>query len=194
MRPFSRILVGAFGIVCLAAAIAMSSTSGALAQTSNQMAPGAGAPPAIKQMALTDKQIGAVIAAQKEMNVITAKLSPTAQPDAKTMAQLEAVAKKNGFSSFDDYSNMVGNISLVLGGFDPATKKYIGADAAIKQQIAEVKADTKMSAQDKKEALAGLNQALNSPEPPIAAPGIASPAVFRARTAKRPEADGSHQR
>ncbi len=101
------------------------------------------------------------------MNVITEKLSPTAQPDAKIMAQLEAVAKKNGFSSFDDYGNVVGNISLVLGGFDPATKKYIGTDAATKQQIAEVKADTKMSAKDKKEALAGLNQALNAPEPPI---------------------------
>ena len=167
MRPFSRILVGAFGITCLAAAIATSSTGGALAQTSNQMTPGAGAPPAIKQMALTDKQIGAVIAAQKEMNVITEKLSPTAQPDAKIMAQLEAIAKKNGFSSFDDYNNVVGNISLVLGGFDPATKKYIGTEAAIKQQIAEVKADTKMSAKDKKGALAGLNEALNAPEPPI---------------------------
>jgi len=167
MRPFSRILVGASAIACLAAAIAISSTSGALAQTSNQMTPGAGAPPAIKQMALTDKQIGAVIAAQKEMNVITEKLSPTAQPDAKIMAQLEAIAKKNGFSSFDDYNNVVGNISLVLGGFDPATKKYIGTEAAIKLQIAEVKADTKMSAKDKKEALAGLNEALNAPEPPI---------------------------
>ena len=99
--------------------------------------------------------------------MITAKLSPTAQPDAKMMAQLEAVAKKNGFSSFDDYNNVVGNISLVLGGFDPATKKYIGTEAAIKAQIAEIKADTKMSAKDKKEALAGLNQALKAPEPPI---------------------------
>ena len=166
MRPFSRFLVSAFSFIFLAAAIAMLSASGAVAQT-NQMAPGAGAPPSIKQMALTDKQISGVIAAQKEMNVITAKLSPTAQPDAKTMAQLEAIAKKNGFASFDDYNNVVGNISLVLGGFDPATKKYIGTDAAIKAQIAEVKADTKMSAKDKKEALAGLNQALKAPEPPI---------------------------
>ena len=128
---------------------------------------GGGAPPPIKQVALTDKQITGVIAAQKEMNVLTAKLSPTAQPDAKTMAQLEAIAKKNGFASFDDYNNVVGNISLVLGGFDPATKKYIGTEAAIKAQIAEIKADTKMSAKDKKEALAGLNQALKAPEPPI---------------------------
>src|SRR5277367_3105373 len=107
---FSRVLVSAFGITFLAAGIAMFSTSGVLAQASNQMAPGSGAPPAIKQLALTDKQVSGVIAAQKEMNVITAKLSPTAQPDAKTMGQLEAIAKKNGFASFDDYNNVVGNI------------------------------------------------------------------------------------
>ena len=163
---FSRILVSAFSITFLAAAMATFSAGGAVAQT-NQMAPGGGAPPPIKQVALTDKQVTSVIAAQKEMNVITAKLSPTAQPDAKMMAQLEAVAKKNGFSSFDDYNNVVGNISLVLGGFDPATKKYIGTEAAIKAQIAEITADTKMSPKDKKEALAGLNQALKAPEPPI---------------------------
>ena len=46
-------------------------------------------------------------------------------------------------------------------------QKYIGTEAAIKAQIAEIKADTKMSAKDKKEALAGLNQALKAPEPPI---------------------------
>ena len=55
---------------------------------------------------------------------------------------------------------MVDNISLVLSGFDPATKKYVGAEAVIKAQIAQVQADKKMSAKDKKEALADLNEAL----------------------------------
>ena len=62
---------------------------------------------------------------------------------------------------------MVDNISLVLGGFDPATKKYVGAEAVIKAQIAQVQADKKMSAKDKKEALADLNEALKSPPPAI---------------------------
>jgi hypothetical protein len=55
----------------------------------------------------------------------------------------------------------------VLGGFDPATKKYVGSDVVIKAQIAQVQADKKMSPKDKKEALADLNQALKSPAPPI---------------------------
>ena len=54
----------------------------------------------------------------------------------RSIAQLDGVAKKNGFASYDEYNNVVDNISLVLGGFDPATKKYVGAEAVIKAQIA----------------------------------------------------------
>ena len=69
------------------------------------------------------------------MDAITAKLSDT-KPDAKVTAQLEAVAKKNGFASYDEYNNVVDNISIVLAGFDPVSKKYVGSEAVIKAQIA----------------------------------------------------------
>ena len=62
---------------------------------------------------------------------------------------------------------MVDNISLVLGGFDPATKKFVGAETVLKAQVAQIQADKKMSAKDKKEALADLNEALKSPPPAI---------------------------
>jgi len=136
------------------------------------MAPAQAAPPptqqpAVKQMALTDKQIEGVLAAAKDMDAITAKLPDNAKPDPKITAQLEGVAKKNGFASYDEYNNVLDNISVVLAGFDPATKKYVGTETVIKAQIAQVQADKKMSAKDKKEALAELNDALKSPAPPI---------------------------
>ena len=121
----------------------------------------------MKQMALTDKQIAGVLAAQKDIDAIIEKLPENAKPDPKVVAQLEAVAKKNGFASYDEYTNVVENISLVLAGFDPATKKYVGSDAVIKSQIAQVEADKKMPAKDKKQALADLNEALKAPELPI---------------------------
>jgi hypothetical protein len=83
------------------------------------------------------------------------------------IAQLDGVAKKHGFASYDDYNNVVDNVSLVLGGFDPTTKKYVGNEAVIKSQIAQVEADKKMPAKDKKEALDELNQALKIPAPAI---------------------------
>jgi hypothetical protein len=144
--------------------------SGALAQAKQppaaaQAAPAQEAP--VKQMALTEKQVQGVLAAQKDMDAITDKLSENSKPDPKVTASLEAVAKKNGFASYDEYNSVVDNISLVLAGFDPATKKYVGSDAVIKAQIAQVQADTKMPAKDKKEALADLNEALKQPAPAI---------------------------
>jgi len=169
MRDFRRPLAASLSIVCLATGLAILSTGCALAQAkqapSNQIAQAQPAPPPLKQMALTDKQIDGVLAAQKDVDAITQKLPPNAAPSPKVVTQLDAVAKKNGFASYDAYNDVVDNITLVLSGFDPVSKKYVGFDAATKAQIAQVQADKKMSAKDKKDALASLNDALKSPPP-----------------------------
>jgi hypothetical protein len=99
--------------------------------------------------------------------MVSANLPENAKPDPKIAAQLEGVAKKNGFASYDEYSNVVDNITIVLTGFDSATKKYVGTETVIKAQIAQVQADKKMPRKDKKVALANLNDALKSPAAPI---------------------------
>src|SRR3984957_21310148 len=168
MREIVRPVAAALSIACLAA---LMSSSSALAQAKQQqMAPAQAAPmqqAPLKQIALTDKQIESVLAAQKDMDAITEKLPEDAKPDPKVTAQLDGVAKKNGFASYEEYNDVVGNISLVLGGFDPATKKYVGSEAVLKAQIAEIQADKEMSPKDKKDALADLNQALKAPAPTI---------------------------
>jgi hypothetical protein len=173
MREFIRPVATALSIACLTASLAAVST-GAFAQAKMAPAPSAQeqqAPPPVKQMALTDKQIEGVIASSKDMDAITDKLPENAKPDPKITAQLEAVAKKNGFASFDEYNDVTDNIGMVMAGFDPASKKYVGNEAVIKSQIAQVQADKKMTPKDKKEALADLNDALKSPAPPIANKG-----------------------
>ena len=171
MREFVRPVASALSIACFAASMAVMSAGAALAQAKQPPAPAAQATPpqqaTVKQIALTDKQIEAVLAAQKDMDAITGKLPEDAKPDAKIDAQLEGVAKKNGFASYEEYNNVIDNISMVLGGFDPATKKYVGSDVIIKAQISQVQADKKMCAKDKKESLADLNEALKYPTPPI---------------------------
>lgn len=172
MREFIRPVAVTLSIVCLAASMAVLSTGSALAQAMQknapaQAAPPPGQPPAVKQIALTDKQVDGVIAAAKDMDAITSKMPENGKPDPKINAQLEAVSKKYGFASYDDYNDVVDNIGIVMSGIDPATKKYVGGAAVIKAQIAQVQADKKMSAKDKKEALDDLNQALKAPEPTI---------------------------
>ncbi len=118
-------------------------------------------------MQLSEDQIKQYIAAQGDFSALMAEApqDPDAKPDAKFMAKLEAVAKKYKFANYDEFDVVAGNIALVLEGVDPKSKKYIGAAAAIKQQIAEVQANVKMAAPDKKEALDQLNDELKSITP-----------------------------
>jgi hypothetical protein len=172
MREFIRPLAITFSIACLAASMAALPTDSALAQAKGgQMAPPPAAapaqPPAVKQIALTDKQIQGVLAAAKDMDALSEKIPQNGNPDPKLIAQFEATAKKYGFASYDEYNTVVDNIGMVMSGIDSTSKKYVGNAAVIKSQIAELQADKKMSAKDKKEALDDLNQALKAPEPTI---------------------------
>jgi hypothetical protein len=176
MREIFRPAAFALSAACLALAMSAVSSGEVLAQAkqapSKQSAPAQAPPPAaeapaLKQIALTEKQIEGVLAAGKDVDAITDKIPDDAKPDPKVDTQLDAAAKKHGFASYDEYIAVVDNISLVLGGFDPATKKYVGADTVLKAQIAQIQADKKMPAKDKKEALADLNEALKSPPPAI---------------------------
>jgi hypothetical protein len=174
-----RHIAGAFGFSCLAVLIAILSTGEVLAQAkqapskqaapapAKQVAPPPAAEVPLKQIALTERQIEGALAAVKEMEPITEKLPEGGKPDPKIIAQLDDVARKHGFASYDDYNNVVDNISVVIAGFDPVSKKYVGPEAVIKAQIAQVQVDKKMPAKDKKEVLADLNAALKSPEPAI---------------------------
>ncbi len=129
----------------------------ALAQASRQQAPAA------KQLALTEKQIVALLAAQKDLDGFVA----AAGSNAAVLAQVNDVAKKHGFADYGDYTIVLDNIGLVMAGIDPATKTYVGPAAVIKQKIAAVQADKSLSAEDKKEALEELNARMASPLPAV---------------------------
>jgi hypothetical protein len=155
IRPFAAVVTVAF----LAVSGILASTNGAM--TEDQVVP------PVKQMALTKKQIEGVLAAQKEIDEINEKQSEKARPYLIVAEQLERVAKKNGFASYDEYTDVVDNISIALAGFDPATRKYIGSEAVLRAQIARVQADKNMPADNKTAALAELNTALKSPAPAV---------------------------
>lgn len=176
MRLPLRFIAAAIGTGCVALSLALVSGSGAYAQAKKaapakqaaQPAPAQQAPQ-IKQIALTDKQIEQLLAAQKDLDALADKMpdKPNAKPDPKLTAQIEDTAKKYGFASYAEYNDVVDNVGLVLSGFDPQTKSYVGPEAVIKAQIAQVQADTKLAAKDKKAALADLNAALKTPAPAI---------------------------
>jgi hypothetical protein len=163
MASLVRPLAAALALCCLPPLPPLLVPDAALAQTQP-----AGAPDEpLKQIALTEAQIQSYIAAAADIEPTLDKVpqSDSGQLDAKILAQLDAAAKKHQFASFQDYQDVAANIGLVMDGIDPQTKKYVGADVMLKKQIAEVQADAKMPAADKKQALAELNDALKSIDP-----------------------------
>jgi hypothetical protein len=85
----------------------------------------------------------------------------------KTTARLDAVARRNGLASYDEYKTVSENVGLVFGGIDIVTRKYVGKDALIKARIARVQADKKMSADAKEEALQDIKDDLQFPLPKV---------------------------
>jgi hypothetical protein len=156
-----------FSMVVLGLALAAPLTVIAVSQTVHAQDKSAQSQDETKQIPLTDQQIDGFLGAQKDIEAITSKLpdQDSEQPDPKVMAQLDAIAKKYKFANYAEFSDVGGNISLVFAGIDPETKKYIGAAAVIKKEIAEVQADKKLSPKDKKDQLDDLNSQLQSAEP-----------------------------
>lgn len=120
-----------------------------------------------RQVDLTEKQVQGFIAAQKPMTDATDKMQsgPSDKPDPKLQAELEAIAKKQGFKDLAEYDEVAATISMVMAGIDPETKQYIPADAAIRQQIKDIEADKSLPADERKQALEELNESLKAAQP-----------------------------
>jgi hypothetical protein len=161
--PLMRVTIRPF-VMALSLSLTAPLSFAALSQ--NVLAQEAASPDEVKQIALTDTQIDAFLAAQEDVEAIIAKVPEGDQSDPKVMEQLDAVAKKYKFANYAEYDDVAGNISLVMSGIDPDTKKYVGAEAVIKKEIASVENDKTMAPNDKKEQLEELRAALKSlPEP-----------------------------
>jgi hypothetical protein len=110
----------------------------------------------MKQIKLTEKYIQDFMAAAKDM----ANLNDDANPD-----QPEAIAKRNGFASLAEYEDVGMNISIIMSGIDPQTKKFTEPPEQIRKQIAALKADKSVPEGEKKDDLEELETALKTARP-----------------------------
>ena len=115
----------------------------------------------VKQIPLTPALIEQFVAAKKDIDTVLEKMPDgTDEPDPGTMSKLDAVAKKYKFAGYKDYDAVENNIGIVMAGIDPDAKRYIGVDAVIKKQVADIQADKQISAKDKKDTIDQLNATL----------------------------------
>jgi hypothetical protein len=126
--------------------------------------PGAATAQEVKQTKLTEKHIQGFMAASRDMTRLYDGADPD-KPDSKVDAQAAAVAKKNGFASLAEYDDASMNISMIMFGIDPQTKKFTEPPDQIKKQIAALKIDKSVSEAEKKEDLEELEAALKNAKP-----------------------------
>ena len=121
---------------------------------------------AVKQIPLTAKHVEGFIAAQKDMATVAEKMQGNSdKPDPKVQAELEAISKKHGFASFQEYDDVAANISMVMAGIDPQSRAFTEPKVAIQKEIDEVKGDTTIPEKEKKQMLEELAEALKSAQP-----------------------------
>jgi hypothetical protein len=80
-------------------------------------------------------------------------------------AQAAAVAKRNGFASLAAYDDASMNISMIMSGIDPQSRKFTEPPEQIKREIAALKADKSVPEMEKREGLAELEAALKNAKP-----------------------------
>ncbi|MEQ1576153.1 MAG: hypothetical protein ABL894_00740 [Hyphomicrobium sp.] len=129
------------------------------------LAPGAMAQE-LKQLALTDTHITSFIAAQPDFAPLVVKLSEAAEkPDDSLKGELDAVSKKHGFASFDEYMDVNDNIAFVMGGINRKTMDFTEPVERLKRDLEEIKADTDIPEDEKKLALEDLELEIKSAAP-----------------------------
>ena len=120
----------------------------------------------IKQLQLSDKQVEAFIAAQKDFAPLASKLLEGGEkPSDALVAELEGVAKKHGFATFSEYEDVGANISIVLEGLDRKSGSYIDPVEKMKKELEDIKGDTTIPEDDKKLAIDDLNQEIAAAQP-----------------------------
>lgn len=119
-----------------------------------------------KQIELTDKMVTSFIAAQKDFAPLASKLVEGGEtPDDALTKELENIAKKHGFASFEEFEDVGANITLILDGLDRSSGKFTDPVEKMKKELEEIKADSSIPAEDKKLAVDDLTQEIAAAQP-----------------------------
>jgi hypothetical protein len=138
-------------IVCLTLSFAVL-TAGANAQGRNE------AP--VEQIKLTEAQVTNFIAAQPDIARLFGQLQKSGGGSPKLKAELDAIAKKHGFSNFVELDEVAANISIVMAGLNPDTGEFTDPAVVMKRELENVKRDKSIPGEQKEHIVAELIEAI----------------------------------
>lgn len=120
----------------------------------------------VKQIKLTEAQVGNFIKAQGDLAGIASKIQAVGEKaDPALQAELEGIAKKHGFTSFSELDDVAANISIVMAGLDTQTGEFTDPVEALQKELDDVKKDESIPEADKKQLVDELSEAIKTTPP-----------------------------
>ena len=82
------------------------------------------------------------------------------QTEEAAQVRLRTACSDAGFETYDQCTATIGYVGILIGGFDPATKTFQDPIARMRARIAEIEADTTLSAAAKDQMTAPIREAV----------------------------------
>jgi hypothetical protein len=117
----------------------------------------------IRQLRLTEAQVKNFISAQPDLASVFPRLQEASDNiDPALQAELDGIARRHGFASYEELEDVASNIAIVMAGIDAGSGEFTEPLEALKKELADVTADKLISEADKKKLVAALNAAISS--------------------------------
>ena len=112
-----------------------------------------------EQVPMTDAQVKGYIAASPRLSELFDRMdSAGTNPDPKLDAELEKIARKHGFNSYDELENIGSNIGFVLSGINDGS--FREPLEVLKEELAAVQQDPSLESEEKKQLIASIKESI----------------------------------
>lgn len=125
----------------------------------------------LKQIALNEGHIQGYLKIAPDLAKLFERIDAAhAAPDSKLLAELETVAKRGGFATFEALEIAVANITFVMSGIDEKDGSFREPVELLRQELTDLEADKEIKGDERAELIASIKESITH-TPRLAHPG-----------------------
>jgi hypothetical protein len=114
-----------------------------------------------EQVALTDAMVKGYIAASPKLSELFDRMDNTeGKTDSNLDGELEALAKKHGFKSYDEMEKVGSNIGFVMSGINEEDGSFREPLEVLQEELADVEADASLAKEEKEQLVASIKESI----------------------------------
>lgn len=115
----------------------------------------------LKQIALNEGHVQGYLKIAPDLAKLFERIDAAhAAPDAKLLGDLEALAKRGGFASFEALEIAVANITFVMSGIDEKDGSFREPVELLRQDLTDLEADKEIKGDERAELIASIKESI----------------------------------